>query len=368
MTGAAKQDSRQLEWLDYARYVAAMAVLFYHYLANGPRAGKTGSHIDFGVASSIAEYGYLGVDLFFIVSGYVVLYSALGREADRFVVSRFVRLWPTFLICMTLTAIVRAFAPPAADAVGLTQYLGNLTMIPAWLGVKPIDGVYWTLAYELLFYAAVFVVLLIGKLRRLTGLIIGWTVLLVAMRLGFRLLDLPSVPLLGDYYELFAAGALLAVVRDRGWKTWSVACMAVLVALCVDGAVGRATVMAAGRPLEPWIAGLLVALMFAPFLVIRGSGPRLPWARHLGRITYPLYLLHAQIGFAILKQLPGNDWLVVAITTVAVTALAVLVYLGFEETTHGLRIRMADVTLGAAVRWVQRLMPWTKAASYRTPL
>lgn len=354
MTGTAKQDGRQLEWLDYARYAAAMAVLCYHYFANGPRAGKTGEHVDFGWVTPVAEYGYLGVDLFFIISGYVVLYSALGRGADRFVVSRFVRLWPTFFVCMTLTAIIKTVAPPAGDTVSLVQYAGNLTMVPAWLGFMPVDGVYWTLAYELVFYGAIFLILLVGQLHRLRGLIVGWTLLLLAVRIGERVFDLPNIPLFGTYFELFAAGSLLAVARDRGWKPWSVACMALLVAMCVDGAVQRAASMAAERPLEPWIAGAIVGLLFLPFFAIRGNGPRLPWARHLGRITYPLYLLHAQIGFAVLNLLPVNSWLAVAITTVVVTALAAIVYLGFEETTQGLRIRWADATFGAAVRRVQR--------------
>ena len=64
-------------------------------------------------------------------------------------------------------------------------------------------------------------------------------------------------------------------------------------------------------------------------------------------------LLHAQIGFAVLNLLHMNSWLAVAITTVVVTALAAVVYLGFEETTQGLRIRWADATFGAAVRWAQ---------------
>lgn len=362
MVGKTKQAGGQLDWLDYARYGAAMAVLFYHYLANGPRAGKTGGHVDFGMASGIAEYGYLGVELFFIISGYVVLYSAIGRGADRFAVSRFIRLWPTFLVCMTLTAVIKTLAPPSGDAVSLLQYLGNLTMIPAWLGTKPVDGVYWTLAYELLFYGGLFVILLFGQLHRLVPIIIGWTLLLVAARIGTRVFDLPSPPLLGDYYELFAAGSLLAVVRDRGWKPWSMACMAALIVMCIDGAVQRAVIMSAHRPLEPWIVGVIVGALFIPFLTIRGSGPRLPWARHLGRITYPLYLLHAQIGFVVLGLLHINSWLAVAITILVVTALATLVYLGFEETTQGLRIRLADASFGAAVRWFQRRLRLTPAA------
>jgi peptidoglycan/LPS O-acetylase OafA/YrhL len=347
---------RQLEWLDYARFAAAMAVVAYHYLAQGPRDGKTGVHTDFGLAASVADYGYLGVELFFIISGFVVLYSALGRTADRFAVSRAVRLWPTFVVCMTLSALVmNVFGGPDAH-VTLIRYLANLTMAPSMLGQKAVDGVYWTLLYEIIFYSAIFVVLLLGQIHRIAAIVAGWTVLLLLQRVvGLIWPAVPTLPLLGDWFDLFAAGALLAVVRRDGWRAWSVIAMVVLVALSAQGVWTRAAVMAIEHTLQPAIAAAIVVACFLPFLLIRGDGPRLPLAGYLGRLTYPLYLVHARVGFALLAMLTINSWLAVAVTTAVVIALASLVYLGFEETTQGPRNRWMNATLGAAIRWAMAL-------------
>ena len=80
--------------LDLLRFFAAMAVVLYHYLFRG----QQGDYIPvrFTNLEDYAQYGYLGVNLFFMISGFVISLSAESRTARQFVISRVVRLYPAF--------------------------------------------------------------------------------------------------------------------------------------------------------------------------------------------------------------------------------------------------------------------------------
>lgn len=348
----APRASRNLHWLDYLRFIAAAAVMLFHYLANGPRNGKTGSLPIGGPVQAIAEYGYLGVDVFFLVSGFVILFSAGRSRPDQFAVSRAVRLWATFALCMTLTAVAKNLWAAADDHVGVVRYLVNLTMIPAWLGVQPIDGVYWTLALELLFYAAVLVVLALGQMHRIRGILAGWIALLLATRIAGAVWDLPALPLFGGYFDLFAAGCVLALMRRDGPDRLLCLLLAVSVALALQGVYARALDLAGDRTTIPAVAAVIVAVSLIPFMVFMRRGPDLPLARDAGRITYPLYLLHAHIGYLALQAIDLPVWIEVPLVAAGAIIAAWLVYRLFEEPTEALRRRGFDLTLGAAVRWV----------------
>lgn len=128
--------------------MAALGVLCFHYLYLAPV--KLLIPIN---PIPIAAYGYLGVDLFFIVSGFVILSSSFAATTASFAVGRALRLYPAFVLCVALTAIFAVFLK--GDHISALQFLGNLTIVPGLVGVTPIDGVYWSLALEIQFYLGV---------------------------------------------------------------------------------------------------------------------------------------------------------------------------------------------------------------------
>ncbi|MBX3479453.1 MAG: acyltransferase [Caulobacter sp.] len=341
----------RLDWLDYSRLLAALSVVGFHYLAMGPKFGKMGPNTDFGLIGDIAEYGYLGVDFFFMISGFVILRSAAGRTADRFAVGRFVRLWPTFLLCLTLTALVMSAFGHAPEPM---RILANLTMVPAYVGASPLDGAYWSLAYELIFYAAVFLVLIFGQGHRLPGIVVAW----VAAQAIFAILGYREALLLGGYFTLFAGGAVLALIHRDGWS-WSLgAALLATVILAMLGAYERAVGIAGSAmkgEIVPVFAAVLVGIGFVPFLVFMRRNPVLPLAGLFGGVTYPLYLLHGRIAFTVLTGLPmPRVWGMVLVFGL-ILALAVAVHLVFEEKTRRFWTAFADRIIGAPVRWVMGL-------------
>jgi peptidoglycan/LPS O-acetylase OafA/YrhL len=88
--------------LDLLRLVAVFGVIFFHYGFRGPTAFNV-THVALPELAWIGRYGFLGVPVFFVISGFMIAYSAEGRTATTFAIARFSRIYPCFLFCMTLT-------------------------------------------------------------------------------------------------------------------------------------------------------------------------------------------------------------------------------------------------------------------------
>lgn len=345
---------RRLDLLDYLRLAAALVVVAYHYLVYGVQS----DHIDVSLTplADVAKYGYLGVDLFFLISGFVIMNSARRATPSRFAASRARRLFPAFWPIMLVTA---AAIFVAGDRVGLevtpTQVVANLTMVPTLIGQPAVDGVYWSLAYEILFYALVFLALAVRLGKYLGTLMPVWALGMLAVTVVAP--GLAALPFMGGYYAYFALGAILAEVRHDGrWTVLrgagAVAALAVILPWAVTQSeevadaqsVSLNPVMVCGLVLV-WVA--LIASMLAP----RVARIELPAARSMGALTYPLYLVHANLGYIAMSYVidDGNKWAVYPATL----AVALLLAYGVNQ-LEGAQwwSRFFNSTIGRATQWL----------------
>ncbi|WP_329108253.1 acyltransferase [Micromonospora sp. NBC_01699] len=321
---------RRLYEVDLLRIIAALAVVVFHYTFSGWMQGL--SPVTFPVLGEITRYGYLGVDLFFVISGFVVLSSAWNRSPREFVVSRIVRLYPAFWVAVTLTAVVGVVSGRFPVSAG--QYLANLTMLDPAFGVADIDVVYWTLWAELRFYLVVFVLTLVGLTRRRVRYVLwGWLALTGLLELGL----LPSAAdllLQSTYAHYFVAGMALSLLHRFG-PSWELAAILVVAyANAVYRGLGFAADVAEryGTEFRPMVTIGVIWVIFMVVVLIAleataGLGRR--WFPVAGSLTYPLYLVHAHIGFVLLGWLgplvtpyPALKWALVASLIAGMAALA----------------------------------------------
>ncbi|MFO0816336.1 MAG: acyltransferase [Pirellulales bacterium] len=289
--------------LDLLRFVAAISVVLFHYAFRGYAANDmtTMPHPEL---APIAKYGHLGVQLFFMISGFVILMSAAGGSLRQFVVSRIVRLYPAFWICCTITFLFTLAIGGDRYVASWKQFLVNLTMLSNFAQVPSIDGVYWSLFLELRFYGLIALVLLLGQMHRIQEILIGW--LVVSALVEWSPVRGINWLLFTDYSAFFIAGAMLYLIWSRGSTPLRfgvvLACWIFCEVQSIRGA--RALSQQFHTNYDEIVVTLIVTSCFVAMTLValrvtRGLGHS-RWIM-LGAITYPLYLLHQHIGFMVMN-------------------------------------------------------------------
>ena len=287
--------------IDLLRFVAALSVVFFHYAFRG-YAGDAKTVMPYPMLATAGKYGYLGVDLFFMISGFVILMTASNGSFKDFAVSRAARLYPAFWACCTVTfGAILAIGGVRYHAT-FSQYLVNMTMLSEFFHVPYIDGVYWSLTVELRFYALVALALLLGQVHRAQWLLCFWMAALIVVEAVPG--DWARYLLIADYAAYFIAGATCFLIWSQGVSTVRIGLLAAAWAVAVLEAIGLARGNAGyyHTSFDGLVVAGIVSAWFATMLLVglrRTSflGNR-RWLM-LGALTYPLYLLHQNIGFMI---------------------------------------------------------------------
>lgn len=324
--------------LDLLRLLAALAVMAFHYISSYIPAESRG-HVLMAI-SGVTRYGYLGVSLFFIISGYVILWSAQGRSPSDFTISRISRLYPGFWTAMLLTAAaivcLGPYAPGVSTSLVNTKTLAaNATMMPQLFGVRRIDEVYWTLEFEIRFYFLVFALLFLRQMTAVENWLYAWLavcLLSIWYPVPWALTYLSLMP----YGPLFIAGCLFFIISSGGWTRTRGLALLATAALCAANAIAERSQFLQPDQLSAWVAPTVVLMFFLVFLLIirrKGDRPPSPVAYRLGALTYPLYLTHATIGVLMINVLTASVGIkaAVLITTVLAFLLAQAIVMVVEE-------------------------------------
>lgn len=309
--------SNRIAELDVLRGIAAVSVVLYHFqIFNLPHLQIIGTPF---------KYGFYGVHLFFMISGFVIFMTL--EKAKRpldFVISRFARLFPAywFAICLTLFFIFILPNPPRE----LTNYdiLFNFTMLQEYFGHGNVDGSYWSLSFELAFYLTIFILFYFIPRRNIELISISWLsfylLILIGEHFGLKLPKYLNILLLSHYVQLFIAGMIFYKIRSNGGNLKKHC----LIFLCLF--IG----FFIGKPIE---SGLIFGLFFAIFYAFVYNKIRFIVIRplvFLGTISYSLYLIHHQIGLRIMP-LFNNSILGFITSLLAVFALATIINMTIER-------------------------------------
>ena len=341
--------------LDLLRGFAVLAVILFHYTFRGAAADNFTS-ISIPEFTDLAKYGYFGVQLFFVISGFVIAFSADGRSATEFAIARLARIYPGFVFCMTVTFIITlACGAPRFDATG-SQWFANLFIVAPALKQPFMDGAYWSIVYEITFYGWVMLLLMVGlfRRRRIDPILLIWLALSLLNETVLNSSMLRRI-LITDYSGFFAAGIIIYEIYGgrRDANVMTLLMLATVIAV-------RQSLIGAQHPRDHYgvaidelvIIGLSVLAIAAVGLAACLRRVPLPagLVLALGGLTYSLYLLHQHIGYIAfnrLKQLASAP-VIIVVTTGVMIGLSWLVWRFVERPGQRLIKRLLT-------RWSARL-------------
>ena len=339
----------RLRSLDGLRFFAAAGVVLYHYAVRNSQAwGQPVAEV-FPQLGRWVVYAALGPELFFVISGFVILMTAWDRTIANVAASRIARLFPAYWAGVLLTGTLLLWLWPEGKNVTPGQVAINLTMLQAPFGVGNVDGVYWTLWAELRFYLLMLAFVAIGvSRRRVLAFATLWpAAALVADAAGPAWL---RTVLVAQYAPLFAAGMVLFVIRREGHSAlrWAlvVANAAAAVWLVVPDELAKQARNSDAAP-SGLVIGLLVVAFVALVAVVtmtRAAHVQWRWLTTVGALTFPLYLLHEHWGWWLIWRLP--NWLPPYVTL----ALAMTFALALAAAVHHAVERPVGPRLRAAVQ------------------
>ncbi|WP_459790628.1 acyltransferase family protein [Arthrobacter sp. AD-310] len=349
-----------LRQLNGVRIIAALWVVVYHY-----QPQIYGLLPESTFLAAITGAGYLAVDLFFVLSGFIICYQYLGRFARptkrgyaRFLVKRIARIYPAHLaVLLALATLVIASRTVGAEVSNADNYSTSgffldLFLIRSWVGDSQGWNIpAWSLSAEWLAYVLYPVIALgvtwLGS-KRLTFLLIA--ALLIVLLEGLATWAYPSshMPVPAARIVLaFSLGCIVYLVSKRvrlsekkGWLG-----VGSLIALLAVPAV---------LPEEPVRASLAVLLSGIVILLLAcGSGRPVRTLGALplnagGQISFSLYLAHVPALMILVRVIPVERFVdsplplrvaVVALYIVLAVVAGAILYLGIEKPAHSIIVK-----------------------------
>lgn len=295
--------------LDLVRFFAAFWVMNFHYL------------FVLGLSNNLQwyRYGNLGVQLFFIISGFVITESIRGKNLTEFAKNRFIRLFPLFWILCTVTYLVTMLVP-GTHVSQFSEYLISMTMIPDVINgavsnnLGLIDPSYWTLTVELIFYIGIGIFTYFFSYKKIRYFLLSWLLLSVTA-FALTIDENFYVKLLlvrhASYFIFGCALSLLATKQATNvyekFFDWGLLIVTAIYSVYIHA-----------RALPPYpnansldstiITWLLISFFLGIFVLVYISKyvrnkTTITILAMLGGISYPLYLLHQTIGNALINYM-----------------------------------------------------------------
>ena len=330
------RDREHIYPLDALRFFSAFCVMAFHLCfydwANdlNPAAEILAGAARYEALAPFTWFGWVGVQIFFVISGFVIAHSAAGASPFAFLRGRIVRLYPAVWVCATITFVTLTGLGQGALSDNLAAYGRSIAL---WLRGPWVDGVYWSLAVEIVFYGLVFWMLVARRLLSiaalpwvLTGLSLFYAFVHFAPHTAESVLS-PFVVgkvewfggiLLLKHGSFFAIGVWLWLMSRKAMTVARYGGLLVAIGVSITQIAPRASAFVvevtspwAGMvfpvwvPVSVWLAGVAVVFAAArhPERFAVRSPARQAALKRIGLMTYPLFLIHSVVGAAVIRML-----------------------------------------------------------------
>lgn len=295
--------------LDAARFFAAFWVMNFHYLFVWR----------FTPNSVWYRYGNLGVQLFFMISGFVIIQSLEGKTIREFATSRLIRLFPLFWILCTVTYISTILIPNT-NVIYFKEYLISMTMLGdvintiAHTHLRLVDPSYWTLAVELTFYCAIATFMALFSYKNIRYFFVGWFIISVVAFITRIDENLYTKLFLVQHASYFIFGGSLYLIVSRQAHTmyekyidYGLLFLSVVYSVYISSRVIPFYIN--GDPTESYLVPvvlLTLSLGVAILVYLSRYIKNINTIKILalcGGASYPLYLLHETTGNAVINYI-----------------------------------------------------------------
>lgn len=310
----------RLVQIDGLRALAALSVVLFHYTTQFEHNFKHTETLPADFA-----FGYLGVNLFFVISGFVIYMTLDKIHAPLdFVVSRFSRLFPSYWTAIVLTwVIVTAVGLPGYN-VSWPEAAVNFTMLQSFFSLRDVDGVYWSLQVELVFYVWMLVFWVTKMFKYSMEVFTGWVLVALGGTILESVFGISMSFTIGYFFLLkwipwFAIGIVIYVTRqEQAFKPRHIVLLVVSMLAIAARNESAATILA-------------VVSFLAVYGASRGAVSWLAWRPlvFFGGISYPLYLVHEKMGWLIIlnaERKSLSPWIAIVIAFAFSVCLATLLH------------------------------------------
>ncbi|MGB3143269.1 MAG: acyltransferase [Maribacter sp.] len=298
--------------IDLLRFIAAIGIMLAHYLFRGYKADNLTNLSFLELGGEWIKYCFVFIDLFFIISGFVITLSVRNKSLSYFFKSRVMRIFSVYWLCVFITYIVTILFGAPRFTVTFGQFLFNLTLLQDFFDVQRLDGAYWTMSVELRFYALAMVYLFVYKFRKIKIETIAYIWLALSIVFVFfqntffaKVLDLF---LMFEWSPAFISGIMMAQIYTSKKFRFS---QGITIFLCfLLSAYHRYLYLLISMEyyqvqISETIAFLAILAIYLLMLAVtlgKLSWLNKPYFLSLGIMTYPLYLLHQRIGYIIFNN------------------------------------------------------------------
>lgn len=289
-------DKRRIYGLDILRGLSAICIILYHYTVRYNQSVYTLSNYKTNwIFGNFFEWGSMAVLTFFILSGFFSgIYS--NKNGMDYIKKRVKRLFPPFVMCCLITSIFMFLFYKSAF-VGIKNIILNILFFPLYLGVKPIDGVYWTLLKEVIFYSLVAIMFLFNleKKQKQNVLIIWIALCIFTYYIKFNnILDsLINIFAMPEYVSMFLIGISLKEIFEKSSnkKDVLILLLSFLELYLWKNIINVIFVVA------------IIIFIFFSYKYVEKTIPGFGIINYIAKISYPLYLIHQMIGYSIISFL-----------------------------------------------------------------
>lgn len=301
-------NNKRIIELDYLRAISCIMVILYHYTTRYNELYGHKSDYFFNLS-----FGGWAVTIFFILSGFFALYivHADSHSFINYISKRAVRLYPPYWVSLIFTTAVCAILMPDL-VVSVKDFLINLTMLQELTKSAYVDSAHWTLLRELIFYIIIGLIFKFNLKDKLKLISFIWIIVLIAsyfadLYIHNILFSLFKTLIIVQYGQHFIAGITVYYLLTAKNKSERISALFIFALCCAYNYL----VFSLGYTLF-LICGYLLVLLFVlnsknGYWTLSEKAEKIlsPLAG-LAAISYPVYLIHQNFGYAIINLFESN--------------------------------------------------------------